>query len=132
MDDGHYTITLDQERGLVHVVAVGEFVRDLGDELITNARKEAVEHQYNILCDVRGSNARVALADWYYLPRRLAVYRKAKSCSIKTAIIVATGKQEKAYRFFETVTRNLGLNIRIFFREEAALEWLRSENEAGK
>lgn len=132
MNAGQYTITLNHEWELVHVVARGEFSRELGDELITNARLEAAERQYNIVCDVRESTTRVAFADWYFLPRRLFVYRNEKMRSIKTALIVAQGKQEKTYRFFETVTRNLGLNIRVFFREEDALEWLRSVKEAGK
>jgi hypothetical protein len=127
MSDGQYTITLDHERGLVHVIAQGEFDRDLGDEMITTARKKAAEYHYHILCDARQSKAKVAFSDWFLLPRRLAVYRNVKTRYIKTAIVVTTGKQEKVYRFFEIVTRNLGMNIRIFFREEDALEWLSSK-----
>ena len=124
MSDGQYTITLDHERGLVHVIAHGEFNRDLGDELITNTLEKAAEYHYSILCDVRKLKARVGFSDWFLLPRRLAVYRNVKTRYIKTAIVVTTGKQEKVYGFFETVTRNLGMNIRIFLREEDALEWL--------
>jgi hypothetical protein len=132
MVDGQYTISLDHERGLVYVVAEGEFNKDLGDELITLARTEASVQQYNIICDVRQATISVAFADWFFLPRRLGVYRNPKMRSIKTAIIVTGGKQEKVFRFFETVTSNLGMNIRIFFREEEALEWMRSLGEAGK
>lgn len=124
MSKGQYTITLDHENGWVVVSAYGEITRDLGDELITQARAKAAEYHYNIICDVRKSKARVTLADWYFLPRRLAVYRNIKTRHIKTAIIVNEGKQEKTYRFFETVTSNLGLNIRVFFRETDAKKWL--------
>ena len=126
MSAGQFTITLDHEQGLVWVVAEGEFNKDLGDELITNARNEAAEQHYNIICDVRQITISVALADWFFLPRRLGVYRNPKTRFIKTAIVVTTGNQEKIFRFFETVTSNLGMNIRIFYREEDALEWLRS------
>jgi len=132
MVDGQYTISLDHERGIVYVVAGGEFNKDLGDELITNARTRAAEHTYNIICDVRQATVNVALADWFFLPRRLGVYRSAKTRSIKTGIVVNIGKQERIFRFFETVTNNLGMNIRVFFREEDALEWLRSLSESGK
>jgi hypothetical protein len=126
MSDGTYTITLHHERGLVHVIAQGEFNRDLGDELITTTLKTAAEYHYSILCDARQLKANVGFSDWFMLPRRLAVYRSLKTRYIRTAIVVKRGKQEKVYRFFETVTRNLGMNIRIFFREEDALEWLQS------
>lgn len=132
MVDGQYTISLDHERGLVYVVAEGEFNKDLGDELITNARTIAADHKFNIICDVRQVTVNVALADWFFLPRRLGVYRNLKTRSIKTGIVVTIGKQERIFRFFETVTNNLGMNIRIFYREEDALEWLRSFGESGK
>ena len=45
MGDGTYTITLDHERGLVHVFAQGEFNRDLGDEMITKTLKIAAEYR---------------------------------------------------------------------------------------
>jgi hypothetical protein len=124
MDDGQYRIALDHERGLVRVHAKGDFDANLGQELITDAREKAAENQYHIVCDVRESRARVALADWFFLPRRLGVYQDFKTRNIKTAIIVTPGRQENAYRFFEIVASNVGLNIRIFLHEEDALEWL--------
>ena len=126
MSDGQYSITLDHERGIVHVIAQGEFDRDLGDEMITKSRKKAADYHYNIFCDVRQSKEKVAFSDWFLLPRRLAVYRDVKTRYIRTAIVVTRGKQEKMFRFFETITRTLGMNIRIFLQEEDALEWLLS------
>jgi hypothetical protein len=124
MDKGKYTITLNHEQGLIYLVARGEFNFETAGELITDARQQAAEHQYSIFCDVRESSAKVNLADWYYLPRRLFVYRDWKTRRVRTAILVKTGRQENAYRFFETVANNLGLRIKIFLREEDALEWL--------
>ena len=126
MSEGQYTITLDHERGVVHVLGQGEFNRDLGDELITNTLKIAAEYHYSILCDASQLKANVGFSDWFLLPRRLAAYRNLKTRYIKTAIVVTRGKQEKVYRFFETVTRSLGMNIRIFVGEKDALEWLLS------
>jgi len=132
MNEGQYTITLDHDRRLVRVVTRGEIARDVGEDLITNARAEAAKYQYNIFCDVRESRAKVGLADWYFLPRRLLLYRKAKTANIKAAIIVSAGRQERVYRFFETVTQNLGLSIKIFLEEEKALDWLRITAEEHK
>jgi len=126
MSQGQYTITLDHEQGLVNVVAQGEIERELGEELITNARKTAAEYQYDILCDVRQSKAIVKLADWYFLPKKLSVYQDLETRFIQTAIIVRAERQKKVYSFFETVARNLGLRIKIFFREEDARAWLKN------
>ena len=124
MDKGQYTITLDHERGLVSVVAQGEFDINSGMELITDARKNAAENQYHIFCDVRASTAKVTLADWFFLPRRLGVYKNLETRKPRAAILVTPGRQENNYRFFETVTTNMGLRIKIFLRAEDALEWL--------
>jgi hypothetical protein len=124
MGKGHYTITLNHERGLVCVLAQGEFDYNSGGELITDARQQAAEHQYDIFCDVRESSAKVNLVDWFYLPRRLFVYNDWKTRTASAAILVSAGKQEKAYRFFETVASNIGLQIKIFLDEEEALAWL--------
>ena len=123
MSKGHYSLALDHDRGLVRVRAQGDIGPKLGMELITEARMNAAEHQYKIICDVRESRATVSLSDWYFLPRRLAVYKNWETRTVKTAIIVTAGRQEKVYRFFENVTNNVGLNIKIFLDEEGALEW---------
>ena len=124
MNIGEYTITVNRELEFVHVIARGEFPASLGEEMITKARKTAAQLRYPILCDVRESVAKVSLADWFMLPRRLWVYINAETRGVRTAIVVNPGNQEKVYRFFETVTFNLGLRIRIFLKEEAAKEWL--------
>jgi len=124
MDKGQYSIVMDHERGLVRVRAEGDFDSNLGMELITHARKEAANHQYRIVCDVRKSRAHVSMADWFFLPRRLGAYKDFKTRNTKTALIVSPGKQENAYRFFETVASNVGLRIKVFLREAEALKWL--------
>ena len=128
MDKGQYTVTLDHDQGLVRVHAEGEFNADLGMQLITEARKNAAEHQYHIVCDVRESRAHVSLAEWFFLPRRLGVYTDFNTRNTKTALIVTPGMQESAYRFFETVASNVGLRIKVFLHEEEALEWLGTRN----
>ena len=124
MSDDHYTITLDHERRLVHVTAQGEFEIKTGDELIIKSMNIAAEHQYNILCNVRASRAKADLGDWFFLPRRLGVYKDLKSRNTRTAILVSPGRQENVYRYFETVAVNVGLRIKVFLDETKALEWL--------
>ena len=124
MSDGNFTITVDEERGFLRVDAQGNIDKQLGEELITNARLKARKNQLNILCDVRRSNAKVSLSDWFFLPRTLSVYKNTQTRSIKTAILITPGNQEEIYEFFENVTYNLGLNIRIFLSEDDAINWL--------
>jgi len=124
MDTGDYTITLDPENVIVRIVVHGEFNKELGEEIISNARKTASEHKYHILCDVTKAKADVSLVDWFYLPRTLPVLQNLETRSIKAAVIIAPGDQENDYKFYENVTHNVGLNIKIFFKEEVAIKWL--------
>ena len=124
MDKGDYTITLDPENLIVRIVVHGKFNKEIGEEIISNARKTASEHQYHILCDVTKAKADVSLVDWFYLPRTLPVLQNLETRSIKTAVIIAPGDQENDYKFYENVTYNVGLNLKIFFKEEEAIKWL--------
>jgi hypothetical protein len=125
MGKGEYTITLDTENGIVRVVALGELSKELGEEVITNARTTAAEHQYQILCDVRHAEIKVSLADWFFLPRTLAVFRNIKIRTIKAAVLISPGNHERIYGFYETVTHNSGMNLRVFLDEQKAVEWLK-------
>lgn len=124
MSKDQYTITLDDEFGLVHIVAHGELIKELGEEIITKAMTTAAEHQYKILCDVRKTVVKVSFADWFFMPRTLPVYKDIKARSVKTAVLINPGKQEKEYEFFESVTHNLGMNLKVFISKKEALEWL--------
>jgi hypothetical protein len=124
MAEGEYTITLDSENGIVHVVVHGELSKELGEEIITNARTAAAEHKYRILCDVRQAEVKVSLADWFFLPRTLAIFKEAKIRTIRAAVLISPGNPARAYNFYETVTHNLGMNVRIFREEKEAVDWL--------
>jgi hypothetical protein len=125
MGKGEYTITLDSNNGIVRVVARGELVKELGEEIITQARRSAASHHYHILCDVRQSEFKVSFADWFFLPRRLPIYKASKTRIIKTALLISPGDQEEQYNFYETVMQNVGMNLKVFLKEKAALEWLK-------
>ena len=128
MSDNQYEINIQKEQPIVHLVVHGELEKDVGEKIITQARTIAKENQCNILCDVRQGEVRAVFADWFYLPRKLDIYSKTRT--VKTAILITPGQQEKEYRFFETVTHNLGINIRIFSQKTNALDWLK-KNPSG-
>ncbi len=125
MDKGEYTLTLDNENRIVHVVARGELSKELGEEIITGARTAAAEHQYHILCDARDADVKVSLADWFFLPRTLPIFKDIKIRTIKTAVLISSGNHEKIYNFYEAVTQNIGMNFRVFLEEQEALKWLK-------
>jgi hypothetical protein len=125
MSKGKYSITPDDINSIVRVVARGELVKELGEEIITKARLTAAEVQYPILCDVRQAEAIVTFADWFFLPKTLPVYKDNETRAIKTALIISPGNQESEYRFYEIVMHNEGMNLRIFLKEEEAVEWLK-------
>ena len=123
MSNKQYDIICDEEHCIVRLNVRGELAKSVGEKIINEARTKAAENQYNILCDVRQAKVNVAFTDWFYLPRKQDVYSKTRA--VRTAILITPGQQEEEYNFFENVTHNLGINIRIFFQETDALGWLK-------
>lgn len=124
MSAGNYSISLDEKNGLVRATARGELTKELGEKIITEARTLAAEYQYLIYFDVRDSEAKVSLADWFYLPRKLSVFKQEGMRAMKVAVLISPGKHERSYSFYQTVSSNLGFNLRIFLKEADALAWL--------
>jgi len=132
MVKGEYDIKLDNENEIVRVVVSGELDKKLGEEIITNARTAATEHKYNILYDVTQATVLVSLIDWFFLPRTLPVLQNLEIRIIRAAVLIPAGDQERAYNFYETVTYNVGMNLRIFFKEEEAISWLKGSRNIKK
>jgi|SRR5215211_3888046 len=124
-------IFLDEELELVKVIASGELFQSDGEDVITTSRTLAAQHNYNILCDMRAAITNVDFVSWYRLPRDLEVFKDTNARRIKTAVIVSqTDKALKGYKFYESVTDNLGFKLRIFFEESEALQWLALKSES--
>ncbi len=127
MSNGKYTITLDEANQIVFVVVSGDIDKKLGEEIITSARIKATEHSCHILYNVTQANVKVSLTDWFFLPRTLPVLQNQKNRTIKAAVIILPGDQEVAYNFYETVTHNVGINLRVFTNEQEAIKWLKGK-----
>ncbi len=124
MSKGEYAITLDTDNGIVHVIAHGKLVKALGEEIISIARTKAAKLNYTILYDVRHTEVNISIADWFLLPRTLAIFRDKKIRTIKAAVLISPGKHERIYNFYATVAQNFGMNLRIFLNEAEAVKWL--------
>ncbi len=120
-----FEIKLDHENRLVRVTGTGEFFQPDGEKLITAARTAAGERDYSIFYDMRRATTTVHFASWFSLPRKLDVFNQLKTRRVKAAILVL--KEDKAvedYKFYELVTDNIGIKIRVFFDETEAFTWL--------
>ena len=120
-----FEVILDHENRLVRITVYGELYLKLGEEIITTARTTAAEHHYNAIYDLRKTQTIVSYADLYNLARRLDVYANPETRRVKSALILSP--QDKAiedYKFYEIVTDNVGLQLRIFFDETEAGNWL--------
>ena len=121
-----HSIVPDDERRILRVVVQGRITKAQGEAIITEARTTAAELKYRILCDARDAIADVKLVDWFFLPRTLGVLRDPKTRGIRTAVIVPNNALKKAYDFYETVTSNLDMRLKMFLTEDEALAWLMS------
>ncbi len=120
-----FEVYLDHETKLVKINAFGEFFQEDGEKIITAARTTATEYGYNIFYDFRQATTTVNLASWFNLPRDLEVFKKTETRRAKAVVLVAkTDKAVEGYKFFETVTENVGINFRVFFNEVEAIEWV--------
>ena len=121
MNTFRYQISVDEDQNLVHLVLKGEMNKSEGEQVIIDTRAKAAETGLDILCDLRDATIIARPADWFYLFRNREIYPNTPE--EKTAILVPS-RERMAYTFVDNVTRNLGMNIRIFYLEEKALAWL--------
>jgi len=124
MNEGKYKITVDHSNAIVRVVASGNFDKKLGDEMITKTRITASTHGYKIFCDATKAKVNASVIEWFLLPRTLPVLQDQEIKTIRAAVLIPSDEQKKNYKFYETVTYNVGMNLRVFFKEEDAIDWL--------
>ncbi len=118
-----YEIQLDDARKLVVVQIYGDITTDVGEEIITTARLKAAENGYRILYDVRNAKTLATISEWFFLPRKLDVFKWLKTRSARVAVLV-TPEDAEDYRFYELVAGNVGLDIRVLHTDEDVEKWL--------
>ena len=120
-----FFVKTDHEKGLVILVATGEITKSDGEKIITVARTTAAEYKYlAALYDLRQSRTSIPIVELFQLSRNLEVYKIQEMRTIKAAILISPDDEVDKYKFYETVTDNLGIRLKIFFDESQALEWL--------
>lgn len=122
MDNYTHEISVDDENNIVQMVVTGELNKDDGEKVILEARALADETNYDILCDVSRAKIKASMAELFFLARNKDIYPAIPT--EKTALLI-NPDSKKLYQFVENVTRNIGLKIRIFLKEEDARAWLK-------
>lgn len=118
-----YTLSLDVGRRIVKVVFASRCDNDEVTRAVTDARKAASSQVLGIVYDMRGCDpGGMTLADAFWLPRRHPAIRNDGQ-KLRIAAIYPDHMEELA-RFWETTSRNIGLNATAFVDEDAALVWI--------
>ena len=119
-----YTITIDTVRSVVRVLVSGIFDAEEAPRMTTDARRTAGESGMNLLYDVRGVHCgKLENSDIFWWPRTIPALRDAQAPRVRVAAVYATA-QRPMVDFWETAFRNVGLSVRAFESEEAAIGWL--------
>ena len=123
-----FEVFVDHQLKLVKITVTGEMFEADGKEIITVARTTAAEHGYNALYDISKATTTVPFASWFQLPRNLPVFQNLETRHIRAAVVASPhDKAVEDYKFFETVTHNMGIQLRVFFDEDEAIKWLQTD-----
>lgn len=104
-----FEVFLDDTRKIVRLTAAGIIDYPVLEKMIDTARRTAVETGYNILYDVRQAQTKVALGNWFFIPRDLEIFKASRSQKAIAVILASTAdKGVKGYKFHTTALGNLG------------------------
>lgn len=115
---------IDRERKRLVAEVTGEVDSDTTALIITTARKLAATHGCGLLYDLRNAIPTLSVTSMFNMPRELEVLQSRGTAAIAAAIVYSEGPSEESARFYETVSRNVGLNVRAFPDEAKANTWL--------
>jgi len=119
-----YTITIDTVTRIVRVLVSGIFDAEEAPRMTTDARRAAAESGLNILYDIRQAKpGKIENSDLFWLPRTVPVLKDERAARVRIATVYVP-TQRAIVDFWETAFRNVGLNVRAFEDEGAAVAWL--------
>jgi hypothetical protein len=122
-----YTITIDTVRRVVRVLVSGIFDAAEAPRMTTEARRAASDSGLNILYDVRCAQpGKLENSDIFWWPRTIPALKAPGAARVRVAAVYVP-PQKPIVDFWETAFRNVGLAVRAFEDEDAALGWLRGQ-----
>jgi hypothetical protein len=121
-----FSLIFEKEPDFLHVRVTGERIRKILFDIAVEIIETAVENQYTkVLVDISQLTGQLNTIDSYDLGTKdLPKLRQA----IRMKIAIRDTRISENLQFFETVCRNIGLNIRVFTDTDEAGRWLRSDN----
>jgi len=121
-----YTIKIDTVRNVVRVLVSGIFDAEEAPRMTTEARRAASDSGLNILYDLRSaSSCKLENSDIFWWPRTIPALKTPGATRVRVATVYVPA-QKPTVDFWETAFRNVGLAVRAFEDEDAALGWLTS------
>ena len=121
-----HTVTYNSALGVIETVAQGNLTWSEAKEIISAITQIALEKDcFLCLSDYRKATIAMSTLQIYDIPKILSAFVTSSGLSsskFKRAIIAE--KSSKDYQFFETVTLNMGQNIRLFQDIDEAKKWL--------
>jgi hypothetical protein len=121
-----YDVHIQDKNKIVLCVCKGMLDLASAKLMARDVRKRAFELGYGLLYDVTNVSLGVTIADAYFFPRNAGnIYEDLAHRSGKAAIVY---KSDKDYwKFYETTSKNAGVNVLVFCETKEALEWLSEE-----
>ena len=116
-----YELTYDKERNLIIGKIYGEFDSSLVTEMASDLADMIQKHFCNrLLNDLRSAKITPSALEIYTMPRNVAKSGEAIRC--KRALVVSGPLKD--YHFLETVSANIGQQLKIFTDPDTATDWL--------
>ncbi len=118
-------VDLNYEQKIVRVACSGILNMSMAPEVSKSGRMTARNLGMNLLFDFRGLELDVDKVDIYNFPRQTDALQDPELKTLAVALLVKAGEDEENWKFYETTSRNAGVNVRVFVdNEPAAVEWL--------
>ncbi len=121
-----YQISILPKHGIIEIshseaVTAGE-LHEAAEAAIAGADREAQTY-LKFLSDVSAAELNVPVFEVFNLPKRFKRIRLGGHC--KNAVLVGSDSKDKNMAaFYETVTFNQGLRVKLFTSRKKALAWL--------
>jgi hypothetical protein len=117
-----FHVELGPGGGHVRVVILKPFTVELGRDCGRAAAEVGVQHGvYRYLFDTRQArNVDSVTANYRFAHMDLSAFRFSKS--VPVAVLTRPG--DRSYDFMETALTNAGYRVRLFSREDEAVQWL--------
>ena len=120
-----YTIEYDPQ-GIVTTKVQGKLTMAVLDEWRRDVLQLVKEKEcQRMLSDLREAKVELSMVDAYNIPKLFLEYASTlgvQTFQLKRAVVVSSG--EKLADFFETAARNRVHNLKVFYDDESARQWL--------